>query len=202
MSVDIWAPTSFGDARLQKIYRDIHEVDHASKEAALVAIDQYINFMLECSPVGLRWIQDYHPVEFAISYKKFDILRDVIARFKGHDAHFNINFTSTDGLPFVACDLGACSTLLENEADLGVFTSGTEIMALTWLFQRAPSVELFQLVFETKLVRGNTMTPFEFAKSKHPDYPFFWDCPLFTLVSKAVPPYGSNSLEVIDNAVR
>lgn len=66
--------------------------------------------------------------------------------------------------------------------DVGVEIGEARNPVLHEMFQWAPSLELFQLIFETKSDKINNMTPFERAKSVRPDYPFFWELPLFCCI--------------------
>lgn len=84
---------------------------------------------------------------------------------------------------FQRLDLDSLRALIEHEFDFGYeFRSHHVGTCFADILRRHPTVEVFMLLFETKLVRRNTMTAFEYARSLHPDYPFFWEMHLLATI--------------------
>lgn len=84
-------------------------------------------------------------------------------------------------------DLDVARMLIQHGFDFEVSTTVQpqyEVEPQT-VFCEVTSVELFKAIFEEKLVSNKTMTAFEYMQSLHPDFPFFWDFPFFSLVAAA-----------------
>lgn len=145
-------------------------------------LDRFVEALNEFSPIGLN----VDAPGFSLLRGKFlrkGLLGRVLHHFRQagvrldyallshHQAigSYNMLFTESKYLRL----------LIENELDLGSTDSSGGTVLLNTVLSYKLSPEMFQLIFEEKLVKDKTMTAFEYAQSLHPDYPFFWDQSLF-----------------------
>lgn len=147
-------------------------------------LDQFVELINECSPIGLS-VDLYMPM-VTLKVLEANLLGRVLSHLKQSGVpldsrflliqrHFDVSLTKLLG------DADNFKLLIQHELDLGCRFSKTKNL-LQHVMTTVPTVEVFKMIFETKLVKNNTLTALEFAQSLRPDvFFFFWE-PLFHVI--------------------
>lgn len=194
-----------GDPLLSEVYHLFWL--NQSKENAVRALDCYYDYMERFSPIGLRLRVCQIGLNFvavAMMFPEFPIFPELatfyrkagLAHIPGEQIFSNRElFACFAGRPDAQLEM--LKLAIESGVDLGAlidmhFVGGDKIRSrLEYIVETVVcSVEMFKLIFETKLAQNGMMTAFEYAKSLHPEYPFFWRLPVFmaSVLPKVSPP--------------
>lgn len=179
---------------------DLFFKESNSKAETVSHLNKLVAYADKHSPVG-RVVLLQYLILHAVSRR---ILEEVIEVLKPLGSHHEIDefiFAHVSTMGGCLVEPGVIKWLIQLGTDFGALyppePKSDEIIQsrleeiVSWL---APTVEVFQLLFEAKLANNNTMTVFEHAKLLHPDYPFFWEYPLFMAVLMANRQNGPNSV--------
>lgn len=176
-------------------YEALFEEEHDEYKDMIAAMDTYCGFLERNVPGGIALTGPYGLIDAAIRQDDPDILTEAFRCTK--QAGIPLDSKRILGLFLelffdqMDSPLDFIRVLIENEVDLhhlcALFDvddmhneSGVCDTSLDTLLSASPSIEMFQLLFEEKLIKNNTLTCFEYMQECHPGYPYFWRMPVFS----------------------
>lgn len=157
-------------------------------------LKHYITFIEAHSPVGLNLLCTAgrgNLINAIFDFNMRSILPDVFKICRRQDGLLDMvvdRIFSVPRLRDMLKQIDVIQLLIDNGADLGApinfsysgFPPGS-FSRLEVIIPYISSIKTFQLLFETKMMNNNSMTVLEYTKSQHPDRPFFWAAPLFSM---------------------
>lgn len=181
------APMLF-DRDLKKLHKALVKLDrNSSNKSIMDAVDKYCGFLEENVPGGFASLTgQYGLIEASMKTKNPDILREALRYTKQAgillDSEMILSLFSIVFFDGNEPLLDLLRVMIESDVDMNAPYEGLadSDIFVEDILQSWPSIEMFQLFFEEKLAKNNTLTCFEHMQATYPDYPFFWSMPIFS----------------------